>query len=211
MDNCKLNCGGALIKGIVVALFGVISSFACIGALAAYPQQSTRVIEATEATRMNADHKFDQAYFAAGCFWKTQYIFSKVPGVVRTEVGYSGGHLSNPSYMDVCSDQTGHAETVLVEYDPKKVNYRKLLQAFWENHDPTTRNRQGPDVGTQYRSIIFYTTPEQKTEALAYKKELESLHRFSGPILTEIEPVQKFYPAEEYHQNYYAKHGQVCY
>lgn len=160
---------------------------------------------------MNDDNKLEQAYFAAGCFWKTQYIFSKIPGVVRTEVGYSGGHMANPTYKDVCGDQTGHAEAVLVEYDPKRVSYKKLLQAFWSNHDPTTPNRQGPDMGTQYRSAIFYTTPEQKVEALNYKKELEDSHHFLHPIVTIIEPAGKFYKAEEYHQNYYEKHGQVCY
>jgi peptide-methionine (S)-S-oxide reductase len=160
---------------------------------------------------MNTNHKLEQAYFAAGCFWKVQYVFSKVPGVVRTEAGYTGGHLPDPTYKDVCSDETGHAETVLVEYDPERVSYRKLLQVFWESHDPTTVNRQGPDTGTQYRSVIFYTTPEQKAEALSYKKELEASHRFNRPIVTEIEPAEKFYQAEEYHQNYYEKHGQVCY
>jgi peptide-methionine (S)-S-oxide reductase len=159
----------------------------------------------------NTDHKLEQAYFAAGCFWKVQYIFSKVPGVVSTEVGYTGGHSSDPTYEDVCSDQTGHAETVKVEYDPSRVSYRKLLQVFWANHDPTTLNRQGPDSGTQYRSIVFFSTPEQKAEAISYKKELDASHHFSRPIVTEIDPATKFYRAEDYHQNYYEKHGQACY
>jgi peptide-methionine (S)-S-oxide reductase len=154
---------------------------------------------------------FQQAFFAAGCFWKVQYIFSKVPGVVRTQVGYSGGYTKNPSYKDVCTDLTNHAETCLVEFDPTKTSYQKLLKVFFENHDPTTMNRQGPDSGTQYRSAIFYTTPKQKEEALQYKESLEKSHRFSGPIVTEIKPASQFYPAEAYHQNYYEKHGAVCF
>jgi len=155
--------------------------------------------------------KLDRAMFAAGCFWKTQYVFSKVPGVVKTQVGFTGGTAPNPSYEQVCTNKTGHAETVLVEYDPSKTTYRKLLEAFWMNHDPTTTNRQGPDFGTQYRSVVFYTTPEQKKEATEYKAELEKSHKFNAPIVTAIEPAGQFYQAEEYHQNYYAKHGAVCF
>jgi peptide-methionine (S)-S-oxide reductase len=162
-------------------------------------------------TEVGGGQKLERAMFAAGCFWKTQYIFSKVPGVVRTRVGYSGGSLAQPSYEQVCTDKTGHAETALVEYDPTKTTYRKLLQVFFANHDPTTRNRQGPDFGTQYRSAIFYTTPEQQQEAIQYKQELEQSHHFRAPIVTEIKPAGDFYPAEEYHQDYYSKHGAVCF
>jgi len=153
----------------------------------------------------------EQAYFAAGCFWKTQYIFSKVPGLVRTRVGYSGGTLAHPSYEQVCTDKTGHAEVALVEFDPAKTSYQKLLEVFFDNHDPTTVNRQGPDVGTQYRSAIFYTTPQQRDLAVAYKQKLEASHRFHAPIVTSILPAGPFYDAEEYHQDYYKKHGAVCY
>lgn len=153
----------------------------------------------------------EQAMFAGGCFWKTQYVFSKVPGVVRTRVGYSGGTVKNPSYMQVCTHTTGHAETVLVEFDPKKTTYEKLLSVFFTNHDPTTLNRQGPDVGPQYRSVIFYTTPEQKAIATKYKDQLAMSHLFHGPITTVIEPAGPFYDAEEYHQNYYIKHGASCF
>ena len=155
--------------------------------------------------------ELSQALFAMGCFWKSQYVFEKVPGVVKTTVGYSGGNVANPSYEKVCTHTTGHAETVKVEYDPSKVTYRKLLEVFFSKHDPTTVDRQGPDVGNNYRSAIFYTTPEQKEEALAYKRELEQSHRFSGPIVTQIEPAGRFYKAEDYHQEYYQRTGQVCF
>jgi peptide-methionine (S)-S-oxide reductase len=155
--------------------------------------------------------KTERAMFAAGCFWKTQFVFSKVPGVLSTKVGYSGGTTAKPSYKQVCSNTSGHAETVLVEFDPAKVTFHKLLEVFWSNHDPTTVNRQGPDFGSQYRSVIFYTNPEQRQEALAYKDELNQSHKFANPIATEIVAAGAFYDAEEYHQNYYAKHGAVCF
>jgi methionine-S-sulfoxide reductase len=152
--------------------------------------------------------KLETAYFAAGCFWKTQYKFSKVHGVVRTEVGYSGGTTANPTYEQVCNHTTGHAETCLVEFDPKVTTYRKLLDVFFRMHDPTTVNRQGPDIGTNYRSAIFYTTPEQKEEATAFIKELQA--RQSAHIVTEVKSAGPFYAAEDYHQNYFEKHGEVC-
>lgn len=167
---------------------------------------SAVTVRASEA----ASKKPEEAMFAAGCFWKVQYVFSKVPGVLRTTVGFSGGKLINPSYKDVCTDKTGHAETVLVEYDPDKVTYKQLLRVFWQNHDPTTMNRQGPDVGTQYRSVVFYTNEQQHQDALAVKAELEKAKKFSSPIVTLIEPAGKFFKAEEYHQNYFEKHGMVC-
>jgi peptide-methionine (S)-S-oxide reductase len=148
--------------------------------------------------------------FASGCFWKTQYVFSKVPGVVRSRAGYSGGTLKNPKYEQVCSNLTGHAETVSVDYDPAKTNYQKLLEVFFSKHDPTTLNRQGPDIGTQYRSVIFYTSPKQKELALAYKEKLEQSHKFGGQIVTQILPAGPFYDADDYHQNYFDKHGMVC-
>lgn len=155
--------------------------------------------------------KLQTAYFAAGCFWKTQYIFSKVPGVVSTRVGYTGGSTANPDYHLVCTDKTGHAETVKVMFDPDKVSYHRLLEVFFGNHNPTTINRQGPDVGTQYRSVIFYTNPQQQKEATEYKAELDKSHKFPSPIVTQIVPASQFYDAEEYHQDYFLKHGAVCY
>jgi len=148
-----------------------------------------------------------KAIFAAGCFWGVEATFRQVPGVISTRVGYTGGDLANPTYKDVCTDRTGHAEAVEVEYDPAKVSYEKLLDVFWENHDPTQLNRQGPDWGTQYRSAIFYTTPEQQAVAQASKQQLDKSHRFSKPIVTQIIPATTFYEAEEYHQQYLEKKG----
>lgn len=149
----------------------------------------------------------EKANFAAGCFWGVEAAFRQIKGVVSTAVGYEGGTYPNPTYEDVCSGSTGHAETVEVEYDPLHVSYDELLKVFWENHDPTTLNRQGPDVGEQYRSAIFYHTPEQMAAALASKQTLEKSGRFRRPIVTQIVPASKFYRAEEYHQQYLEKRG----
>jgi peptide methionine sulfoxide reductase msrA/msrB len=151
--------------------------------------------------------QFAKAAFAAGCFWGSQEDFEKIPGVVDTTVGFMGGTLKNPTYEDVCTDKTGHAETVLVEYDPSKVTYAQLLEIFWTHHDPTTMNRQGPDVGTQYRSVIFYYTPEQKAAAEASIAKLTADHRFTKPIVTQVVAATDFWKAENYHQHYLDKHG----
>ena len=148
-----------------------------------------------------------KALFGAGCFWGVEAAFRQVEGVLATAVGYSGGRLENPTYEDVCSGRTGHAEVVEVEYDPSKVSYDKLLDVFWENHDPTTLNRQGPDVGEQYRSAIFFQAPDQEAAARASKERLEKSGRYKRPIVTKIEPASTFYRAEEYHQRYLEKHG----
>jgi len=148
-----------------------------------------------------------KAIFAAGCFWGVEATFRQLPGVISTRVGYTGGDFANPTYKDVCSDRTGHAEAVEVEYDPTKLSYEQLLDTFWENHDPTQLNRQGPDWGTQYRSAIFFTTPEQETAAKASKATLEKSHRFSKPIATQIVPASTFFQAEDYHQQYLEKKG----
>jgi peptide-methionine (S)-S-oxide reductase len=149
----------------------------------------------------------NKATFAAGCFWGVEEAFRRVPGVVATTVGYTGGTFENPTYEDVCSDRTGHAEAVEVEFDPARVSYETLLDVFWRSHDPTTLNRQGPDVGSQYRSGVFYHTPEQKAAAEASKAALEASDRLRRPIVTQIVPAGTFYRAEEYHQQYLAKHG----
>jgi peptide-methionine (S)-S-oxide reductase len=149
----------------------------------------------------------EKATFGAGCFWGVEEVFREMPGVVATAVGYAGGHMDNPTYQDVCTDRTGHAEVVEVEYDPEQVGYDDLLNVFWENHDPTTLNRQGPDVGTQYRSVIFFHTPEQERLARASKERLETSGKFKRPIVTEIVPSAPFFRAEEYHQQYLAKRG----
>ncbi|MCU1269011.1 MAG: peptide methionine sulfoxide reductase [Acidobacteriaceae bacterium] len=148
-----------------------------------------------------------KATFAAGCFWGVEAAFRQIPGVSSTRVGYTGGELKNPTYQQVCSDRTGHAEAVEVEYDPAKVKYDDLLQAFWENHDATQLNRQGPDSGTQYRSAIFYHSPEQEQAARKSKSELEKSGNFSRPIVTQIVPAVTFYEAEDYHQQYLEKRG----
>lgn len=148
-----------------------------------------------------------KATFGAGCFWGVEETFRQVPGVRGTAVGYAGGTLENPTYKDVCSDRTGHAEVVEVDYDPAAVAYDTLLDVFWNNHNPTQLNRQGPDVGTQYRSVIFFHTPEQEAAARASKERLSQSGRFGRPIVTEISPAQPFWRAEEYHQRYFEKRG----
>jgi peptide-methionine (S)-S-oxide reductase len=148
-----------------------------------------------------------KATFAAGCFWGVEATFRQIPGVTRTRVGYTGGEMANPTYKDVCTDGTGHAEAVEVDYDPAKVSYEQLLDVFWENHDPTQLNRQGPDFGSQYRSAIFYYSPEQEQLAKASKQRLEKSGQFSRPIVTQIVPAATFYEAEDYHQQYLEKRG----
>ena len=149
----------------------------------------------------------EKATFGAGCFWGVEAAFRKIKGVVSTAVGYSGGSFKNPTYEDVCTDQTGHAEVVQVEYDPSQVSYEQILEVLWSIHDPTTPNRQGPDIGTQYRSAIFYHTPEQRAQAEASKERLQKSARFQKPIVTEIKPASEFYRAEDYHQQYFEKRG----
>ena len=148
-----------------------------------------------------------KATFGAGCFWHVEEVFRKTNGVKSTQVGYSGGMKQSPTYEDVCTDTTGHAESVEVEYNPEEISYEDLLKIFWNNHNPTTPNRQGPDIGTQYRSVIFFHTPEQEKTALEMKSKLNPAARekFNAEIITENKPVQKFYRAEEYHQQYLAK------
>jgi peptide-methionine (S)-S-oxide reductase len=149
----------------------------------------------------------EKATFGAGCFWGVEERFRQVAGVKSATSGYAGGTTANPSYEDVCSHRTGHAEVVEVEFDPAQVSFEDLLEVFWANHDPTTRNRQGPDVGSQYRSVVFYHSPAQQAAAEEKKAELEARGKFRRPIVTEIEPAPAFYRAEEYHQRYLEKHG----
>jgi peptide-methionine (S)-S-oxide reductase len=151
--------------------------------------------------------KTEKATFGAGCFWGVEAAFRQVPGVVATQVGYAGGRTDNPTYRDVCSHTTGHAEVVEVEYDPARVSYDDLLTVFWTNHDPTQLNRQGPDVGDQYRSVIFYSSPEQEAAARASKERLAASGKYRRPIVTLIEPAPTFFRAEDYHQQYLEKRG----
>jgi peptide-methionine (S)-S-oxide reductase len=151
--------------------------------------------------------RYKSAMFGAGCFWGVEETFRTLDGAVETAVGYSGGTVKNPTYEQVCGGKTGHAEVIHIKYDPNKVSYEKLLDVFWDNHNPTTLNRQGPDVGYQYRSVIFYYTPEQQAAAEASKERLAESERFPSPIVTAIEPAKEFYRAEEYHQRYLEKRG----
>ena len=154
---------------------------------------------------MKKENNMEIATFAAGCFWGVEAEFRQIKGVISTQVGYSGGNMESPSYEDVCTDETGHAEAVEVTYDPKKVSYGDLLKVFWQNHNPTQLNRQGPDVGTQYRSAIFYHNEKQKEEAIKSMKEQQK--KYNKKIMTEIKPAEKFYRAEEYYQQYLEKRG----
>jgi len=147
----------------------------------------------------------EKATFAAGCFWGVEARFREIPGVISTSVGYTGGQVAKPSYEEVCTGLTGHAEAVEITYDERILSYDKLLQYFWNIHDPTTLNRQGPDIGTQYRSVIFYHSEEQRKKAYASKLKMENLNKFRRSIVTEIKPISDYYKAEDYHQQYYTK------
>ena len=150
-----------------------------------------------------------KATFGAGCFWHVEELFRKTNGVKSTQVGYCGGTKQNPTYEDVCTDTTGHAESVEIEFEPQEISYEELLKIFWNNHDPTTPNRQGPDIGTQYRSVVFYHTPEQQKIAIDMKNKLNLItkEKFQREIVTEIKPESEFYEAESYHQQYFEKKG----
>jgi len=149
----------------------------------------------------------EKATFGAGCFWGVEHAFRQVKGVTTAAVGYAGGHTTNPTYKEVCTDTTGHAEVVQLEYDPAQVSYPELLDLFWNLHDPTQLNRQGPDFGKQYRSVIFFHSPEQENAARASKEKLAADGRYSRPIVTQIEPAPQFWLAEGYHQQYFEKRG----
>ena len=188
---------GAGVVGIVVVTLPLFTS----SALAAGRRMETSMQRSVQPRQT------DTATFAAGCFWGVEALFRQVKGVTSTTVGYTGGTVKNPTYEQVCQHHTGHAEAVQVEYDPSQVSYDALLDVFWSNHDPTTPNRQGPDSGSQYRSAIFYHTPEQRAAAEAFKQRLEARRQFARPIVTQIVPATDFYRAEEYHQRYVEKHG----
>jgi peptide-methionine (S)-S-oxide reductase len=164
---------------------------------------------ALSASSLAGTRKTEEATFAAGCFWHVEAAFRKIDGVLEVTSGYTGGTLANPTYEQVCSDKTGHAESIRIEFDPSRVSYDRLLDVFWREHDPTTLNRQGWDVGTQYRSAIFYHSPAQQAAAMASKQRLEKSAKYGKPIVTQIVPAGPFYRAEDYHQRYFEKHPEA--
>jgi peptide-methionine (S)-S-oxide reductase len=182
------------LKNIFTAAIALFAMAAC-NSEKQYKAMSTSIINTTE--------RVDTATFGTGCFWCTEAIFEQLNGVIKVTSGYSGGHVDNPSYKAVCSGETGHAECVQVVYEPGKISFDELLEVFFQVHDPTSLNRQGADVGTQYRSAIFYHNDEQKDRALYYKGELDKSGAYPKPIVTEIAPASRFYAAEDYHQEYY--------
>ncbi len=155
----------------------------------------------------NTDKTMELATFGNGCFWCTEAVFQELEGVEKVVSGYMGGHVKNPTYKQVCTGTTGHAEVLQITYNPAKISYDELLEVFWATHDPTTLNRQGNDVGPQYRSIVFFHNEQQKQRAEKYKKELDASGAFPSPIVTFIEPLTEFYPAEDYHQGYFERNG----
>lgn len=188
-------------------LSGVFVSILSLTSCAEKSQTMNIAEEKTTANAVFSDPNYDTAYFGTGCFWCTEAIFQRLKGVVRVTSGYSGGTVPNPTYEEVCTGTTGHAEACQVVYNPSVISYDELLEVFWKTHDPTTLNRQGNDVGTQYRSVIFYMNPSQKEKAEHYKTELDKSGAFNNPIVTVIEPYRNFYSAEKYHQDYFDQNG----
>ncbi|MFM7429743.1 MAG: peptide-methionine (S)-S-oxide reductase MsrA [Flammeovirgaceae bacterium] len=172
----------------------LLTAFALVAILQAKAQSQTKQVETTNV---------QTATFGAGCFWCTEAVFLNVKGVIKVVSGYTGGKVKNPTYREICTGMTGHAEVTQITFDPVVVSFEELLEVFWNTHDPTTLNRQGADEGTQYRSSVFYADENQKALAEAYKKQLEVSHVYKNPIVTEITTLTTFYPAEDYHQNYY--------
>jgi peptide-methionine (S)-S-oxide reductase len=188
-------------------LFISIVSFAGLSSCAQKDNSAKNKKEA----KIMSDAKLDTATFGTGCFWCTEAIFQQLEGVEKVTSGYSGGTVVNPTYEQVCSKTTGHAECLNILYDPAKISFDELLEVFWQVHDPTTLNRQGADVGTQYRSVVFYHNEEQRAKTAKYKAELDKSGAFANPIVTTLEPFAVFYPAEAYHQNYYNDNGDQGY
>ena len=204
----RKNNGLAAQRGSLRAMLGVLLSAALVFLLGMGPSAATAAADGT-GTPAGSGAKTETAVFGMGCFWCAQALFEKFDGITQIVCGYAGGHTVNPTYEDVCGDQTGHAETVKITYDPKKISYAQLLDIFWDVHDPTTLNAQGPDMGTQYRSIILFTTPEQ--QKLAEASKAAQAQKLGKPVTTEIVPLKAFYPAEDYHQDYFKKHPYAPY
>jgi peptide-methionine (S)-S-oxide reductase len=195
--------------------YGISLSLAIIQ-LSAYGQhdnyeRSKTFKQMNSSSDKETTHKLETATFGAGCYWCTEAQFQQLAGVEKVESGFSGGEIDNPTYKQVCSGTTGHAEVCNISYDPSVISFDALLAAFWTCHDPTTLNRQGNDVGTQYRSVIYYHNEEQKKKAEEYKQKLNDEHAWPKPVVTEIAPFTKFYKAEDYHQNYYNENGEQPY
>ena len=186
-------------------LFLTISAFICLVSCAQQPNSNNNTNMTDNMVKM------ETATFGTGCFWCTEAIFQQVEGVTKVTSGYSGGKVDNPTYKEVCAGTTGHAECLNIEYDAAKITFDELLEIFWQVHDPTTLNRQGNDVGTQYRSVVFYHNEEQKAKVEKYKAELNKSGAWDSPVVTTLEPFVKFYPAENYHQNYYNDNGEQGY
>ncbi|MHA4845705.1 peptide-methionine (S)-S-oxide reductase MsrA [Flavitalea antarctica] len=202
-------------KNMTILLSGILAPvlafFSCTQTENSSPVATTNLTAAVSTVENFSGIKTDTATFGTGCFWCTEAIFQQLDGVLKVTSGYTGGHVKNPSYEQVCEGTTGHAEVIQMIYDPAKITFDELLEVFWETHDPTTLNRQGNDVGTQYRSAVFYHNQEQKLKAEKYKSELDKSGAFSNKIVTEVTPASMFYKAENYHQNYYNQNGSQPY
>jgi peptide-methionine (S)-S-oxide reductase len=203
LKRCKAMTG----KNLTLALTALCVAFICACDAPSRSEPSASAPAADANPKGDPAMKTSVATFGAGCFWGVEATFRKVNGVVDTKVGYTGGHHDNPTYEDLCSHTTGHAEAVRVVFDPNKVSYEELLDVFWKCHNPTTPNRQGVDIGSQYRSLIFYHTPAQKNAAEASKQKLDRSGKYGSKVVTEIAPATTFWMAEEYHQRYLEKRG----
>jgi peptide-methionine (S)-S-oxide reductase len=192
-------------SAMLLIAFSALAS--CSPSVGAEPRGIANQGPEAKTQSQKGEKKMEKAMFGAGCFWGVEVAFRNTRGVTDTAVGYSGGYTENPSYREVCSDKTGHAEVVYVEYDPEQVSYDELLNVFWDSHDPTQLNRQGPDYGSQYRSVIFCYSPEQEQIAKRSKEKLQESGKYAKPIVTEISPAKTFWRAEEYHQRYLEKRG----
>ncbi|MDF9795634.1 peptide-methionine (S)-S-oxide reductase [Catalinimonas alkaloidigena] len=195
-----------MIKTILYGISVLIGLSACMQS-----ESSASANNASISVLETKNNDMDIATFGNGCFWCTEAIFQNLNGVEKVVSGYSGGHVDNPTYKQVCSGTTGHAEVIQITYDPAIISYDELLEVFWKTHDPTTPNRQGNDIGPQYRSAVFYHNEEQREKAEKYKQELNEAGAYDNPIVTEITAFEKFYPAEDYHQNYFNQNGSQPY
>jgi len=204
----------------LASVLGIVSSFTLFSPSCAQRENPNKTMSLTNSLNSNSSasagkltgsENLDTATFGTGCFWCTEAVFQQLKGVKKVSSGYSGGHVKNPTYKEVCEGTTGHAECIQVLYNPAEISFDDLLEVFWQTHDPTTLNRQGNDIGTQYRSVIFYHNKEQKEKAEKYKTELNKSGAFNDPIVTEISPAAEFYVAEDYHQNYYNNNGSQPY